>query len=101
MVVHRSIMGARCMGVHGITNPREKKRTFMPSSALNHINASYEQTSRILALLSCRGMLPSLVARGEESGKRPWESRDSARSYGLSDPRGDSRGNSGRTESAR
>ncbi|OWM90068.1 hypothetical protein CDL15_Pgr000855 [Punica granatum] len=33
-------------------------------------------------------MLPSLVARGKESGKRPWESQDSVRSYGWSDPRG-------------
>ncbi|OWM75182.1 hypothetical protein CDL15_Pgr005000 [Punica granatum] len=33
-------------------------------------------------------MLPSLVVRGKESGKRPWESQDSVWSYRWSDPRG-------------
>ncbi|PKI66543.1 hypothetical protein CRG98_013070 [Punica granatum] len=41
-----------------------------------------------LASISCRGMLPSLVARGKESGKRSWESQDSGRGLRVSDPRG-------------
>ncbi|PKI64986.1 hypothetical protein CRG98_014610 [Punica granatum] len=42
---------------------------------------------RILTSLSCRGILPSLVARGKESGKRPWESQDLGRGLRVSGPR--------------
>ncbi|PKI70802.1 hypothetical protein CRG98_008797 [Punica granatum] len=36
--------------------------------------------------LCCKGVLPSLGARGKESGKRPWESLDSAGSYDSEQP---------------
>ncbi|PKI61394.1 hypothetical protein CRG98_018202 [Punica granatum] len=46
-------------------------------------------------------MLPSLDARGKESGKWPWESRDSDRWLQVRDPRVGSRGSPGKNGSAR
>ncbi|PKI37196.1 hypothetical protein CRG98_042413 [Punica granatum] len=45
------------------------------------------QTSRILASLSRKRMLPSLDVRGKESGKPPWESQDSGRRLRVGDLR--------------
>ncbi|PKI41504.1 hypothetical protein CRG98_038106 [Punica granatum] len=65
-----------------------KEGAFMHSGSLSHINVSYKRISRILTLLSCRGTLPSLDARGKESGKQPWESQDSGWKLRVGDPGG-------------